>query len=161
MGIGRESAMGWVSLVLLLGCGELASVREARVAQYEGLATEADRDAWLIDRGARVYRMGAPGGTGCATCHGQDGLGTPGSFPPLKGQKKIMGTCEHHAGIVIFGLRGPIEVDGKKYTMPMPGQPGLSDLDVAAVLSFVRTSWGNDYGTCRSSHVAAARGTTP
>lgn len=119
--------------------------------------TEEERKAFLLALGEKVYLTG-DGGLACVTCHQKDGRGVTGAFPPLVGQKEWMGDCKQHAGLIINGLRGEIEVDGVKYNGVMvPQGAALNDLQVAAVISYVRQSWGNDYGFCTPTEVAAAR----
>ena len=94
----------------------------------------------------------------CSTCHQENGEGTKGAFPPLKGQKDHMGDCATHAGLVIKGMTGEIEVDGVKYNGVMTPQGELlSDIEIAAVITYERNSWGNDYGDCSPADVAGAR----
>jgi mono/diheme cytochrome c family protein len=83
----------------------------------------------------------------CGTCHQQDGNGLPMSgFPPLRKSPFVLGDEETLIKIVLKGLQGPIEVNGKKYDGQVPMTPfeGLmNDEEVAAVLSYVRSSLGN------------------
>jgi len=68
-------------------------------------------------------------------------------------------------GIVLGGLKGPVTVNGETYDGIMPSQGHLSDEDVAAVLTYVRSSWGNagdevtreEIATKRASGVTAWR----
>ena len=83
----------------------------------------------------------------CGTCHQQDGNGLPNSgFPPLSKTPLVLGDEETLIKIVLKGLQGPMEVNGKKYDGQVPMTPfaGLmNDAEVAAVLSYVRNSFGN------------------
>ena len=83
----------------------------------------------------------------CVTCHQADGKGLPASgFPPLAGTNWVTGSHERLAKIVLNGLHGPIEVLGKPYPgqVPMTSFGGmLKDEEVAAVLTYVRNSFGN------------------
>jgi len=92
-----------------------------------------------LDLGKRVYNMA------CAPCHQPSGMGTPGMFPPLAASEWV--TTEGHERIiriVLNGLSGPIEVAGAQYNNVMvPWRDTLKDEDVAAVLSYVRSEWGN------------------
>ncbi len=107
--------------------------------------------------GEKVYTSG-DGGIACTTCHGAEGKGTPGAFPPLVGQKDLMGDCKTHAGYVVHGLTGPMTVDGQKYDSVMTAQGAmLNDLQIAAVITFERNSWGNNFGDCTVEDAAAAR----
>lgn len=118
---------------------------------------EAGKVAKLMELGKSVYETGGSGGVACVTCHQATGAGLPPSFPPLVGQKDHMGDCANHAGQVINGQSGEIVVDGITYNGVMPAQGNLSDLEIAAVITYERSSWGNDYGHCMPEQVAAAR----
>ena len=80
----------------------------------------------------------------CSGCHGTDGTGG-GSFPPLDGSEFVQGDPQRLALMVHKGVFGPIHVKGKRYHLEqMPGWEGsLSPGRTAALLSFLRTSWGN------------------
>lgn len=119
--------------------------------------SEDEQKAFLMTYGEKVYKTG-DGGIACMTCHGAEGKGTPGAFPPLVGQKDHMGDCAKHAGLVINGLQGELVVDGVTYNGVMtPQGTMLNDLQIAAVISYERMSWGNDFGLCKPADVAAAR----
>ena len=118
---------------------------------------EAARDAKLMEIGENVYKTGGSSGIACITCHMDKGQGVPPAFPPLAGSKDIMGDCKQHAGYVVKGLTGEITVAGTKYNGVMPAQPNLSDLEIAAVITFERNSFGNDDGICMPADVAAVR----
>jgi len=83
----------------------------------------------------------------CGTCHQMDGKGLPSShFPPLVGTPWVTGNEERLIQLVLKGLMGPIEVQGKNYPGQVPMTPYeglLSDKEIAAVLTFVRNSFGN------------------
>ena len=117
-----------------------------------------EQKAKLMEIGEKVYKTGGKKGLACNTCHQDNGKGVPGAFPPLAGQKDHMGDCAKHAGIVINGLQGEIEVDGVTYNGVMTPQGDLlTDLEIAAVITYERFSWGNDFGVCMPEQVAAAR----
>ena len=83
----------------------------------------------------------------CGTCHRENGEGMPNSgFPPLSKTPFVLGSDEDLIKIVLKGLQGPMEVNGKKYDGQVPMTPFeglLNDDEVAAVLSYVRNSFGN------------------
>ena len=83
----------------------------------------------------------------CGTCHGPNGAGIISSgFPPLAQSSFVLGKDEELIKIVLKGLQGPLEVNGKKYDGQVPMTPFeglLNDEEVAAVLSYVRNSFGN------------------
>ncbi len=83
----------------------------------------------------------------CTTCHQPDGKGLEASaFPPLSGSEWVNGNEERLIKLVLKGLSGPIEVSGKKYPGQVPMTPFgglLNDDEVAAVLTYVRNSFGS------------------
>ena len=127
-------------------------------AEFAALADDAARHGWLMKTGEAVYKSGGNGGIACTTCHMENGEGTKGAFPPLKGQKDHMGDCVKHATYVIKGLTGELVVDGVTYNGVMTPQGELlSDIEIAAVLTYERNTWGNAFGDCKPEDVAAAR----
>ena len=118
--------------------------------------SDDEKHQFLMKLGEKVFTTG-DGGIACITCHGPEGKGTPGAFPPLVGQKDFMGDCKHHASLVIKGLTGEITIDGQKYNSVMVPQTNLNDLQIAAAISYERNSWGNSFGYCSPDDVKAAR----
>ena len=119
--------------------------------------SDEERQGFLMELGEKVYLTG-DGGIACTTCHQANGEGVPGAFPPLVGQKEHMGDCVNHAGLIIRGLSGEIVVNDVTYNSVMTPQGELlDDMRIAAVISYVRNSWGNAYGFCSPDDVAKAR----
>jgi len=84
----------------------------------------------------------------CQSCHQANGQGIPGTFPPLAGHvQEILARKEGRAYLVdvlLFGLQGEIVVQGKKYNGAMPAWgPQLKDDQIAALLTYIATSFGN------------------
>ena len=83
----------------------------------------------------------------CETCHQPDGKGLESSgFPPLAGNDWVQGDEERLIKIVLHGLYGPIELAGKKYPGQVPMTPFggmLNDQEIADVLTYIRSSFGN------------------
>ena len=79
----------------------------------------------------------------CAPCHRPDGTGAPGLIPPLtntawgKNKNRLI-------QVVLAGMSGRIEVNGELYEQEMPGFRHLSDDNLAAILTYVRASYGNN-----------------
>jgi mono/diheme cytochrome c family protein/glucose/arabinose dehydrogenase len=95
--------------------------------------------------GGQVYHREAH----CATCHQPDGKGLDPAFPPLASSPWVTGSEERLIKIALHGLHGKIEVNGKVYD-PEKGVPPMTafesligDAEMAAVLTYVRNSWGN------------------
>jgi mono/diheme cytochrome c family protein len=103
--------------------------------------------------GATIYQR-------CAACHQATGAGVPGVYPPLAGSEIVSGPAAVPIDIVLHGRNGPIVVGGKPFNGVMPpygtGVP-LSDAEVAAVLTYVRASWGNNAPAVSAADVARER----
>lgn len=94
----------------------------------------------------------------CASCHQGTGQGLPGMFPPLAGSEFTNGAAKTHIDIVLKGKSGPLTVLGKTYNGAMPSFAGqLSDEELAAVITYERTSWGNHGGPVTAAQVKAER----
>ncbi len=106
----------------------------------------ADRDwamAELMERGEQVYS------TFCVACHQVNGQGIPGAFKPLVGSPVTTGPVEGHIDTVMNGVAG---------TAMAPFGMQLGDVDIAAVITYERNSWGNDSGEAvQPSTIAASR----
>ncbi len=108
-------------------------------------------DAAVHARGAQIYA------NTCVACHGLDGQGVAGAFPPLAGSSWVTGDPTVPIRIVMHGLAGPIEVNGAKYDSIMPPVVGLSDGDIASVVTYVRQTFGNDASPVSDSDVRSVR----
>lgn len=94
----------------------------------------------------------------CVACHQPTGLGLPPVFPPLVKSEYVTGNPERLIAIILNGVMGPIEVDGKPYNNMMPAQGAvLTDSKISQVASFVRSSFGEGAGPITPEQVAEAR----
>ena len=94
----------------------------------------------------------------CVACHQPTGMGLPMVFPPLTKSEYVNGSAERLAAMVLKGNAGPMTIEGKPYNNIMPGQEAvLSDEKIAAVLTYVRASFGNSAPPVTPEMVAAAR----
>jgi ubiquinol-cytochrome c reductase cytochrome b subunit len=102
--------------------------------------------------GAAVYS------TNCSGCHGASGMGQAGVFPPLAKNDVVTGDKGKVITILLKGLNNvPIVVNGSKYAGVMPAWKGtLKDADIAAVLTYIRSSWGNSAPAITEAEVKAA-----
>jgi mono/diheme cytochrome c family protein len=81
----------------------------------------------------------------CIACHQTTGLGLPGAYPPLAGSEWAQGPEDRIIRIVLNGLSGPITVKSMSFTNSMPAfGPQLRDEQIAGVLTYVRSEWGNN-----------------
>ena len=93
----------------------------------------------------------------CSACHQYDDQGM-GDAPPLDNSPWVVGPAERLVRIVLHGVRGRIEVDGKEYDREMPGFGGtLSDAQVASLVTYTRARFGSDGGPVEAYEVARVR----
>ena len=94
----------------------------------------------------------------CQACHQANGEGIPGSFPPLA-KSDFLANKEAAILQVLNGKTGEITVNGQKYNSIMPAQgTALNDNDIAAVLNYVYSNFGNDGTKVTSDEVKEIRG---
>jgi nitrite reductase (NO-forming) len=98
----------------------------------------------------------------CSVCHQDNGAGLPGVFPPLaKSDYLTTHSDDDLVKVVLSGLTGPIKVNGQDYNSVMPPMSQLTDDEIANILTFVRTSWGNTGTAISKEQVAGIRAATP
>ena len=108
----------------------LAERKQAALAEQE-LSSKTWTLDELLARGEKAYL------SNCAACHQPTGQGLPPMFPPLKGSKIATGPAAGHIGIVVNGKAGTaMAAFGKQ----------LSEVDIAAIITYERNAWGNKVG---------------
>ena len=141
-------------LWLTLGCGSTehsssnnpSSLKPAQSSNIDRGNTGSSRS------GAQVYQEV------CINCHLANGEGVSGAFPPLAGSEWLGKDNSVVIRIVLHGLMGKIEVKGKTYTNVMAAWGGqLNDEEVSAVITYIRSSWGNNWPPVTASEVATIR----
>jgi len=93
----------------------------------------------------------------CAACHQPTGVGLAGAFPPLAGSDFLQGNRQEVLAAALFGLQGPITVNGVEYNGVMPSLGHLTDEDLAAAVTYVFGSWGNNLAAVSVEEVTALR----
>jgi mono/diheme cytochrome c family protein len=145
----------WGMMYLNTNAGGFSRYVYGPYASYDQLSSVQPGNADdPMKRGANVYR------NVCLPCHQASGLGAPGQFPPLAGSDWVSVEGPNRMlRIVLNGLNGPIEVNGKSWSAAMPafGDSIPSDEDLAAVITYVRNSWGNAASACSPEEAAAVR----
>ena len=127
---------------------------DSSVAVIPGQGGKGGGAAAGTANGAEVF-------TRCAVCHQSTGLGMPGAYPPLAGSEWLVNNPEVPIRIVLHGAQGPITVKGSTFNSAMtPFGEQLSDAEIAAVLSYERSSWGNNASPITAAQVAAVRAAT-
>jgi mono/diheme cytochrome c family protein len=95
----------------------------------------------------------------CITCHQATGLGVPGQYPPLAGSEVELGDATNHLiAIVLKGLQGPVVVEGKPFNNSMQAwEDQYTDSQLASILTYVRSDWGNNAPPITSDMVKQIR----
>ncbi len=96
----------------------------------------------------------------CSTCHQPNGAGLANVFPPLARSDFLAKTPQRAIEVVLNGLTGPVTVNGANYDSVMPPMSQLNDDEVANILTYVMSSWGNDGPRITAKQVADVRAKT-
>jgi cytochrome c oxidase subunit 2 len=117
----------------------------AQVAASAPAVSENPNRKWTADElkalGEKVYAAN------CVACHQATGKGMPPAFPALDGSKVATGAKAAQIALVLGGKQGTA----------MASFARLSDSELAAVITYTRTAWGNKAGEVLPSEVKAAR----
>jgi len=81
----------------------------------------------------------------CLVCHQANGSGVPGMYPPLGPGSWTGNDPKDLVPMITKGLSGKIEVNGQIYKNEMPAQTQLSDQEIADVLTYIRSDFGNSF----------------
>jgi mono/diheme cytochrome c family protein len=145
------------SLVGLIGSGAVFMDRPAPTDPVDSMTEYSENKEYpdLISApqdGAEIYL------TRCMSCHQMNGGGVPGVFPPLTGTEWVTGDEGVLIRIILNGMTGEIEVNGMVYTGAMPPWGAfLNDEEMADLLTYIRTEWGNDASDITPEMVAEVR----
>jgi mono/diheme cytochrome c family protein len=102
--------------------------------------------------GARIYSAN------CVACHQATGAGLPGVFPPLAGSEWVAAADKVPVNILLHGITGKLTVKQAAFNGAMPPfKDKLNDNEIAAVLSYVRSHFGNAAGKIGADAVKAER----
>lgn len=125
---------------------KLEARTQARVDVASGVTGED------LAQGGKIYHRL------CTGCHQARGEGKPGRYPPLVGASWLLDDKETPIRITLLGATGPMEVNGVQYNDVMPNfGVTLSDEEIALVLTYVRSSWGNSAPAITKDEVAKVR----
>jgi mono/diheme cytochrome c family protein len=128
----------------------LAFVATAVVAT--AAASGANASSPRVAAGAKIFAAN------CTGCHGANGVGQPGIFPSLVANPYVSGDAKRVIHTVKFGLTGKIVAKGVKYDGMMPAWSGtLTDPQIADVISYLRTTWGNKGSLVTAAEVRAVK----
>lgn len=140
--------------------GPIAQVEEKVDVKVPAHFTKDEAEVYKL--GSAVFHREAH----CVTCHQNTGLGMLNIYPPLVNSPWVSGNDERLIKLTLHGLWGPMEVNGVTYD-PSKGVPPmtafkavLNDKEIAAVLTYVRNTWGNKAPVVSPEKVKAVREAT-
>ena len=93
----------------------------------------------------------------CMACHQSNGMGASGRFPPLNGTDWVTGDKQRLVNLILNGMEGAIEVNGEIYDGLMPQHSFLNDDQIADVLTYIRTHFGNQAESISAEEVEKLR----
>jgi len=149
----------------LAGKLDLAKIAPTEETKPQGPTRKlTDAEQKVYELGQEIFRRDGH----CASCHQPNGAGLPNIYPPLvaKNNPWVTDSDERLIKIVLKGLWGPMELAGQQFdpgkgVPPMPGfGPVLNDDEIAAVINYVRQSFGNDLPFIAPATVQAVRAKT-
>jgi mono/diheme cytochrome c family protein len=127
-----------LTILLLLAVAIAGCAKGSNSSAAASASAAAIKNPASASDGAAVYLAN------CASCHQANGEGVPGAFPPLAGNPLVTGDPTAVITIVKNGLEGRVAVSGQTYSGIMPHWKGLlSDEQIAAVVTYIRTAWKN------------------
>lgn len=112
---------------------------------------EYDPKVWLA-KGRNEYAQA------CVVCHQPTGEGLAGQFPPLKASEYVIHGEERVISLLLHGIVGQLQVNGKAYNGAMPAQAALkNNKQIAQIASYIRNEWGNAGSMIYDDQVAELR----
>lgn len=94
----------------------------------------------------------------CASCHQRDGRGDNSRYPPLAGSEWVTGDRQRLIRILLQGLQGEIQVNGRTYNGVMPAHGAfLDDHAIASILTFIQGAYNKVHTPIASDEVTKVR----
>ena len=132
------------SVLLMISCQNNPGNHKVEPVNSDKLATEINKN--LPEKTSEKVHPGkAVFAKYCLTCHQADGSGVPNMHPPLGPGSWVGKEPKELVAIMMKGLSGQIEVNGEVYKNYMPSHAKLTDEEIADVLSYIRSSFGNNF----------------
>lgn len=122
-------------LIVLSVMAVMASCNGSKKGKAEQQHTKSEVAG--VNQGEILYKRH------CNACHQRDAGGVPAMYPPLANNKMVSGEKEPLISVVLNGMSGPVEVNGEKYNGVMASYKNLSDEEIADILNYLRSGFGN------------------
>ena len=149
-------ALFWGGFYLAFNSGGFRQdVYESNAVNWSGggAVAAAPPDPKVI--GKRLYSQN------CTVCHQATGLGVAGQFPPLAGSEWVLAQEKHADNqlvlLMLNGHQGVMQVKGQSFNNAMPQWKQLPDDQIAAILTYIRSDWGNNAPAIDPAFVAQIR----
>ncbi|ADB40874.1 c-type cytochrome [Spirosoma linguale] len=126
------------------------SVAFAQTKKPAAKATAKPAAAAIKTPGQLIYEQN------CLTCHQATGSGVPNLNPPLRGTDWVLGDKTRLINVLLKGLQGQ-EIEGDMYDNAMPAHDFLNDTQIADVLTYIRSNFGNKAEAVTADEVKAVR----
>ena len=140
-----------LSVLFMASCGGNKKSTDNTSSEKSVISSPDDSQKVVNQAGKRVYD------SVCLVCHMADGSGVPGMHPPIYESEFVNGEKDTLIGIIIHGLQGEIKINGEVYNGIMPPQANLTDQQIADVLTYIRSNFGNNSGPVTPEEVQKKR----
>ena len=126
------------ALLMIIGVLFSSCQKSDRESNEEsGVSNLAQKELMYYSNGKKLYTVL------CTNCHTDEGEGLGRLIPPIRKSDYLMADLGRTAKIIKYGRRGAITVNGIAYNQPMPGNPKLTNLEIAELITYISNSWGN------------------
>jgi mono/diheme cytochrome c family protein len=123
----------WAGIYLVHYSGDFGPFHYDETRKAGSGEDSGPREVDMMALGKRIYNQN------CVACHQATGLGLPGVYPPLVASEWVSDNPERLTKVILAGLAGPVIVKGNEYNNAMTAFNRLSDQQIAAVLTYIRT----------------------
>ncbi len=136
---------GWAAMVAAHreGVPQLAAC-EARIDWPGKSGTKAAATRRLTAEEQRRFAQGKRLYIHCMGCHGVDGEGMGGTYPPLNGSPVVLGPPGILTRVLLHGIEGPVTIGGKTWDSAMVAAPVRGNDELAAIMTYIRRAWENN-----------------
>lgn len=143
----------WAGIYIVHYSGDFGPFHYDETAKAGAATADGPREVDMMALGARIYNQN------CVACHQSNGRGLPNVYPPLVNSDWVKDDPHRLVNVILAGLAGPVTVNGKDYNNAMTAFGRLSDQQIAAVLTYIRTSpdYENDAPKVSEEMVAEVR----
>lgn len=123
----------WAGVYFVRYSGDMGPYHYDETLRPGAMEAAGPRVVDMLALGKRIYSQN------CVACHQTNGRGLPGVYPTLVNADWVQDNPERLVKVILAGLAGPVVVNGNPYNNAMTAFGRLSDQQVAAVLTFIRT----------------------